>query len=387
VSTLATPAERAGGAVEVDADVEDARLTVTPQWKLIWWRFKKHRIAVVSAVVLALLYLVAAFADTVAPQDPNGINASYRLAPPTPITFVDPDGDFTFWPGVNPLILERDATTLRVSYRPDTAIWYPIELVGHGPSYKLWGLIPMDLHFFRLNAQAADQTFFLLGTDRLGRDVFSRVIHGARLSLSIGLVGVTLSFLLGILFGGLSGYYGGWIDTVVQRAIEFLRSIPRIPLWMALAAAVPPKWPIEYTYFAITLILSLVGWTGLARVVRGRFLSLREEDFVLAARLSGARERRIIFRHMLPSFTSHIIASVTLAIPGTILGETALSFLGLGLRQPAISWGVLLQDAQNLQAVALAPWLMLPALPLILTIMAFNFLGDGLRDAADPYGR
>jgi peptide/nickel transport system permease protein len=243
----------------------------------------------------------------------------------------------------------------------------------------------MDVHFFRISA--ADQTFFLFGTDRLGRDLFSRVIHGARLSLSIGLVGVALSFLLGILFGGLSGYYGGWVDTVVQRAIEFLRSIPRIPLWMALAAAVPPKWPIEYTYFAITLILSLVGWTGLARVVRGRFLSLREEDFVLAARLSGARERRIIFRHMLPSFASHIIATITLAIPGTILGETALSFLGLGLRAPAISWGVLLQDAQNLQAVALAPWLMLPALPLIVTIMAFNFLGDGLRDAADPYGR
>jgi peptide/nickel transport system permease protein len=368
----------------IESEIEDARLTVTPQWRLIWWRFKKHRVAVASAIVLVMLYLVAAFADVVAPQDPTAINGNYKLAPPTTITFFDPDGNFTFWPGTNPLRLERDPTTLRLSYLPDPAIWYPIDLVGHGQSYKLWGLFPMDLHFLTVGGQPTDQTFFLLGTDRLGRDVFSRVIHGARLSLSIGLVGVTLSFLLGILFGGLSGYYGGWIDTVVQRAIEFLRSIPRIPLWMALAAAVPPKWPIEYTYFAITLILSLVGWTGLARVVRGRFLSLREEDFVLAARLCGAREQRIIFRHMLPSFTSHIIASVTLAIPGTILGETALSFLGLGLRQPAISWGVLLQDAQNLQAVALAPWLMLPALPLILTIMAFNFLGDGLRDALDP---
>jgi peptide/nickel transport system permease protein len=334
---------------------------------------------------LAVLYLIAIFADAAAPQDPNGINGRYRLAPPTAITFFDPDGNFTFWPGVNPPQLVQDPSTLRLSYVSDISIWYPIELVGHGPTYKLWGLVTMDVHFFRISA--ADQTFFLFGTDRLGRDLFSRVIHGARLSLSIGLVGVALSFLLGILFGGLSGYYGGWVDTVVQRAIEFLRSIPRIPLWMALAAAVPPKWPIEYTYFAITLILSLVGWTGLARVVRGRFLSLREEDFVLAARLSGARERRIIFRHMLPSFASHIIATITLAIPGTILGETALSFLGLGLRAPAISWGVLLQDAQNLQAVALAPWLMLPALPLIVTIMAFNFLGDGLRDAADPYGR
>ena len=373
--------------LEVEDEVLDARLTVTSQWRLIWWRFKKHRVAVASGIVLILLYLVAIFADVVAPQDPNAINSRFRLAPPTPITFFDPDGDFTFWPGVNPLMLERDPTTLRLSYTPDRSIWYPIELVGHGPAYRLLGILPMDIHFLRVGGAADDQTLFVLGTDRLGRDVLSRVIHGARLSLSIGLVGVGLSFLLGILFGGLSGYYGGWVDTVVQRAIEFLRSIPRIPLWMALAAAVPPKWPVEYTYFAITLILSLVGWTGLARVVRGRFLSLREEDFVLAARLCGARERRIIFRHMLPSFTSHIIASITLAIPATILGETALSFLGLGLRQPAISWGVLLQDAQNIQAVALAPWLMLPALPLIVTIMAFNFLGDGLRDAADPYGR
>jgi peptide/nickel transport system permease protein len=372
---------------EIEDEVLDARLTVTSQWRLIWWRFKKHRIALASGIVLILLYLVAIFADMVAPQDPNEINGRFRLAPPTPITFFDPDGDFTFWPGVNPLTLARDPNTLRLRYTPDRSIWYPIELVGHGAAYKLLGVLPMDIHFLRVGGEATDQTLFVLGTDRLGRDVLSRVIHGARLSLSIGLVGVGLSFLLGILFGGLSGYYGGWVDTVVQRAIEFLRSIPRIPLWMALAAAVPPKWPVEYTYFAITLILSLVGWTGLARVVRGRFLSLREEDFVLAARLCGARERRIIFRHMLPSFTSHIIASITLAIPATILGETALSFLGLGLRQPAISWGVLLQDAQNIQAVALAPWLMLPALPLIVTIMAFNFLGDGLRDAADPYGR
>jgi peptide/nickel transport system permease protein len=372
---------------EREEEAVDLRLTVTPQWKLIWWRFKKHRMALVGGFVLAVFYLVALFADFVAPQDPNAINARFRLVPPSSITFFDPDGDFTFWPGVNPLVPARDTNTLRLSYTADPSIWYPIQLVGHGPSYKLWGVLETDVHLFRLGPEAPDQTLFLLGTDRLGRDLLSRVVHGARLSLSIGLVSVALSFLLGIVFGGISGYYGGWIDTVVQRAIEFLRSIPRIPLWMALAAAVPPRWPVEYTYFAITLIISLVGWTGLARVVRGRFLSLREEDFVLAARLSGARQPRIIFRHMLPSFTSHIIAAVTLAIPGTILGETALSFLGLGLREPAISWGVLLQDAQNVQAVALSPWLMLPAVPLIVTIMAFNFLGDGLRDAADPYGR
>jgi len=370
----------------IDDEVEDVRLTVTPQWKLIWWRFRKHRMAVISGVVLIVLYLIALFADLVAPQDPNEVNSRFRLAGPTPITFFDPDGQFTFWPGVNLLTIERDPETLRLKYVPDTSSWYPIHLVAHGPVYKLWGFWEMDIHLLRLGPDAPDQTFFILGTDRLGRDLFSRVIHGGRLSLSIGLVGVGMSLLLGIVLGGISGYYGGWIDTSVQRVIEFLRSIPRIPLWLGLAASVPPKWPVEYTYFAITLILALIEWTRLARVVRGRFLSLREEDFVLAARLSGARERRIIFRHMLPSFVSHIIAHTTLAIPSTILGETTLSFLGLGLREPAISWGVLLQDAQNVQAVALSPWLMLPALPLIVTIMAFNFLGDGLRDAADPYG-
>jgi peptide/nickel transport system permease protein len=372
---------------EIESDVEDVRLTVASQRQLIWWRFKKHKVALASGILLILFYLVALFAEAVAPYDPFEVRGQYKNVQPVGITFFDPDGNFTFWPGVNGLVGDRDPVTLRLTYVPDESVWYPVQLFPRGAEYRLWGAIPMDVHLFGLGIDSPDQTLFLMGTDRLGRDMFSRVVYGTRLSLSIGLIAVSLTFVLGIIFGGVSGYYGGWIDMLVQRVIEFIRSMPRIPLYMAIAAAIPPKWPVEYTYFAITMIVAVIGWTGLARVVRGRFLSLREEDFVLAARLAGASQKRIMFRHMLPSFTSHIIASLTLAIPGTILAETGLSFLGLGLREPAISWGVLLQEAQNIQSVALAPWLLLPAVPLIIAIMAFNFLGDGLRDAADPYGR
>ena len=364
---------------DVEDDATDIRLTVASQRQLIWWRFKKHKVALVSGVVLILFYVVAGFADFFAPYDPHQIRGQYKYVQPNGITFVDGSGNWTFRPGVNGLTGKRDEETLRLTYVPDPAVWYPIHFFVRDAEG--------GLHLFGLAPDAPDQTLFLFGTDRLGRDVFSRLIHGSRLSLSIGLIGVALSFALGITIGGISGYFGGWIDMVVQRVIEFLRSMPTIPLWMALAAAVPPKWPIEWVYFSITIIIAIIGWTGTARVVRGRFLSLREEDFVLAARLAGASQGRIIFRHMLPSFTSHLIASLTLAIPATILGETTLSFLGLGLREPAISWGVLLQDAQAIQSIALSPWLMLPALALIVSIMAFNFLGDGLRDAADPYGK
>ena len=241
--------------------------------------------------------------------------------------------------------------------------------------------------FFGLDAPREEQGIFLLGADRMGRDLFSRICYGARISLSIGLVGVLLSVSIGILLGGISGYYGGVADTLIQRSIEFIRSIPSIPLWMGLSAALPPDWPVLRVYFGITVILSLIGWTGMARVVRGRFLSLREDDFVMSARLVGASELRIIIRHMVPSFLSHIIASLTLSIPGMILSETALSFLGLGLRAPAISWGVLLQEGQNLRSVVLAPWVLLPGVAVVIAVLSFNFLGDGLRDAADPYSR
>jgi peptide/nickel transport system permease protein len=365
----------------------DERLTVASQWQLTWWRFRKHKLAIVSAVVLVCFYLVAIFADFVAPYDPNQVNGRFKLVNPNGISFFTGEGNFTIRPVVFGLTGERDPETLRLSYVPDPSDWQYLQFFARGSEYKLWGLIPTDRHLFGLGPDVPEPTLFLLGTDRLGRDVLSRVIHGARMSLSIGFVGVALTFLLGVTLGGFSGYYGGSVDLVIQRVIEFVRSMPQIPLYLALAAAIPPKWPLEYGYVAIVLIISVIGWTGLARVVRGRFLSLREEDFVLAARLSGASQRRIIFRHMLPSFTSHIIAALTVSIPNVIINETALSFLGLGLREPAISWGVLLQDAQNVQSVSLSPWLLLPAIPLIVAIMAFNFLGDGLRDAADPYGR
>ena len=376
--------ERAG--LDLAPEKED-KIWVASNAQLMWWKFLRHKLAVVSLGVIVAFYLVAALCEFVAPYDPQAKFAKYKFSPPSRIRLVDANGNWHL-PFINQTTRELDMVTARSIYIVDESVLYPVQFFVRSNEYKLLGLFPTDRHLFGLTVPQREQGLFLFGTDQLGRDVFSRVVYGARLSLSIGLVGVFLSMTLGLLLGGISGYYGGVVDDIIQRIIEFLRSMPSTPLWMALSAALPPNWPIIRIYFGITVILSFLGWTGLARVVRGRFLALREEDFVMSAKLVGASEMRIILRHMVPSFLSYMIASMTLSIPGMILGETGLSFLGLGLREPAISWGVLLSDAQNVAAIVLSPWRMwAPAASVVIAVLAFNFLGDGLRDAADPYAR
>ena len=369
---------------QVETGSEEDRLYVASQWQLMWWRFRKHKLALGSAVIIIFLYILALFCEFLAPYDPHTRDVKYVHAPPQAIHFVGEDG-FQLRPFVYDFKSERDPETYRMMFEVDKTKQYPIHFLVRGDPYKLWGLFETDVHLFGLKEEG--QTVYLLGADRMGRDMLSRVFYGARISLSIGLIGVALSFTLGILIGGLSGYYGGAIDLVVQRVIEFIRSIPTIPLWMALGAALPDDWSPIKIYFSISIILSSIGWATLARVVRGKFISLREEDFVLAARLVGSSELRIITKHLVPSFLSYLIARVTVSIPWMILSETSLSFLGLGLRPPAISWGVLLQEAQNIRSVALAPWLLSPGFFVVIAILCFNFVGDGMRDAADPYAR
>ena len=361
--------------------VEERQLTAS-QWQLIWWRFRKHRAAMISLAVLILFYFIAAFAGFFAPRDPTRVDAQFAQAPPQPLVFYD-DAGFHFPPIVYGYVGERDPKTLRKYYRVSAEDRLQLRFFAKGDPYTLFGMIESDIHLIGLDDPT--QPLFLLGTDLLGRDMLSRIIYGGQISLTIGLVGVFLSLVLGILLGGVSGYYGGWIDVAIQRLIEVLRSIPTIPLWLTLSAALPRNLTQLQMYFGITVILSFIGWTEVARVVRGKFMSLRNEDFVLAARTVGTSRLRIIFRHMVPSFTSHLIAALTLALPIMILSETALSFLGLGLRPPTISWGTLLDGTQNLNAIAITPWLLIPVAPIIITVLAFNFVGDGLRDAADPY--
>ena len=364
----------------------DESYYVASQWQMMWWKFRRHRLAVVAGPLLAAIYLVALLADFVAPYGVSTRFPDYLSAPPNRIRLLGAVGggdDAAGGAFVYGLRVERHPHTLRKIYEPDRERRYAVRFFGQGEEYRFWGTFKTRIHLFVPDEEGAP--LFLFGTDRLGRDLFSRVLYAARISLSIGLVGVLISTVLGVLLGGVAGYFGGVVDRVVMRLVDLLASIPTIPLWMGLAAAVPRQWSVLTTYFAITLILSLVGWTHLARVVRGRFLSLREEDFVMAAVVAAASERAIIFGHLLPSFFSYVIVSLTLAVPGMILGETALSFLGLGIQPPAVSWGTLLQDAQNFQAVSRQPWLLIPCLFVVLTVLLYNFLGDGLRDAADPY--
>ncbi len=364
-----------------------SRFAAASQWQLVWWSFRKHKLAMIGAIVTLIIYIVAVAPDFFATTDPSQQNARAVYHPPQALHLfaTEADGRTVFSPHVKLMTLKRDPVTLAPIYTEDPNRRIDLRFFAEGYPYHLFGLIPTKIHL--IGSTDPRQQIFFLGSDRLGRDVWSRIVKGCQISMSIGLVGVFLSLLIGIILGGISGYYGGRIDFVIQRVIEFILALPTIPIWLALAAALPQDWPALLHYFMITLILSLVGWAQLARVVRGRFLSLRTEDFVTAARLDGCSEKRIIFRHMLPSFMSHIVASVTLAIPAMILAETALSFLGLGLQPPVISWGVLLREAQNIRSIATAPWLFAPGAAVVTAVLALNFLGDGLRDAADPYNK
>jgi peptide/nickel transport system permease protein len=363
--------------------VAEERVSVASNWKLVWWRFRKNRLAVASGVVLVLFYVVVAFPGFFATHDPEATEA-YRAFIPVPGIHLRDAGKIRL--SVPSVVGARDPVTLRMQWKTDPANRIPIRFFVRGYRYKVLGPLTSEIHLIGPVDPASAPWVHLLGTDRLGRDQWSRMMYGTRTSLTVSLASVALSVLLGLLLGGLSGYLGGWVDQIIQRFIELLQSLPTIPIWLVMTAALPQDWRPEQVFFAITIILAFIGWTTLGREVRGRFLSLREEDFVIAAELAGCSRARIIWRHMIPAFTSHIIAASTLAIPVMIISETSLSFLGLGIRPPAISWGVLLQEAQNIQTVAHAPWLLIPGGLVILAVLAFNLLGDGLRDAADPYG-
>jgi peptide/nickel transport system permease protein len=365
--------------VATGAELED-RVAVASNWKLVWWRFRRHHLAMASAGLLILLYLVVLFPSFFSTQDPERTDARQAFIPVQSIHLFT-DGKWAPW--VPAIVGKRNPTTLRMEWTTDTKKKVPVHFLGAGAQWRVFGLIPTHVHL--IVPADLNQRIFLLGSDRLGRDQWSRIMHGTQTSMTVGLVAVALSVVLGVVLGGISGYVGGKTDQVIQRIIELLQSVPTIPIWLALSAALPRDWTPTQVFFAITVILSLVGWTTLGREVRGRFLALREEDFVLAARLAGCSRMRIILRHMVPTFVSHIIATSSLAIPVMIINETSLSFLGLGIRPPAISWGVLLQEAQNIQTLALAPWLLIPGLVVIVSVLAFNLVGDGLRDAADPY--
>ncbi len=374
----------ASDAVDVLSKTEE-KVFYASQWRLMWWKFRKHRVAVIAGVIIALMYLGALFAPFLAPYGPTHRDRGNIYVPPQKIRFRDENG-FSWRPFIHPLKVTYDMDTFQKVYTEDTSkrvyINFFVRSESSDDEYKLFGFFKSNLHLFGVE----DGYLHLFGTDNLGRDVFSRVLYGGQISMSIGLAGVFLSLIIGLILGGISGYYGGVVDNIIQRLIEVIRSFPEIPLWMALSAAIPPDISPILVYFGITIILSFIGWTALGRQIRGKVLALKNEDFIVAARLAGTSEAKIILTHLIPSFMSHIIASLTLRIPSMILAETSLSFLGIGLRPPVVSWGVMLQQAQNVHTISMAPWLLIPGIFVIIYVLAFNFLGDGLRDAADPYG-
>lgn len=366
----------ATGAASLEAQ---ERYYVASQWTLIRQRFSRHRLAMVGILILAFFYLMAIFAEFMAPYEVKTRFEDMEYHPPTQVRFFENGLNRPF---VYATKQERDSYTLEKVYELDESVRYPIRFSHRGNAYRFWGLWETNVHLIGVDEPGR---LLFLGTDNIGRDLLTQVIYGSRVSLTIGLVGVSVSFTIGMILGGVSGYFGGVTDTIIQRVIEFLISVPKIPIWIALSASLPPDWGVVKSYLAIVCILSLVGWGGLARVVRGKLLELRELDYVTAARVMGVSAANNIRMHMLPNFLSYLIVGPTLAVPGMILGETDLSFLGLGIRAPAVSWGVLLQRSGNLNAIQLYPWVVSPVLFVVVTVLAFNFLGDGLRDAADPY--
>lgn len=383
---LSSPVETGPAISPLKSGMDAQSVDAAGQWTLIWHKFVRNKLAVASGILIIIFFLIGLFAEFLAPGLPGASRPQYTYAPPQTIGFFveDEAGQSQFLPHVKGYSIEIDPVALRRTFVVDDEAVVPIGFFVRGPEYRMWGLFDMDLHL--IGPLNPNDPMYLLGTDRLGRDMLSRVIYGTRVSMSIGLIGVVFSLCLGMTLGSLAGFYGGWVDSLVQRTIEVVSSMPTIPLWLGLAAAIPLSWSPLQVYFVITIIVSLFGWTGLAREVRGRFFALRGEDFVTAARLDGSSEKRLIFRHILPSLTSHILAVVTLAVPTMIVAETALSFLGVGLKAPVVSWGVLLQEAQNIRTIATAPWLLVwPAGAVIVVVLAYNFLGDGMRDAADPY--
>ena len=370
--------------VENDAQKEQEeklKYYTATQWQLIWWRFKKHKLSLVGMCILSVFFIMSIFPEFIAPYSPVQRNSDYVMGPPQVLKFRNAEGGFSFIPHIYGVESERNMESLELEYIKVPEKAKPLKLFVRGSEYKLFGIIPGSIHLFGIE----NGFVHFWGTDTLGRDLFSRTIYATRTSLSIGVLGLLIAFYIGLLLGGISGYFGGWIDNVIQRFIEFVRSIPTFPLWMGLAAAMPREWSPQRVYFVLTIILGLIGWTSLARRVRSKLISIREEDFITSARLAGAGDFRIIFKHMIPSFMSYIIVDLSISFPSMILSETSLSFIGLGLRPPVTSWGVLLKASQNIRSISSSPWMFIPAIFVILAVLAFSFVGDGLRDAADPY--